>query len=110
MLPDDLERLLDGRVRGGPQGDLLGLALAAGQDLQVLGDGAARRLSKTSVAKFEDKSRVKLSCSKTWPETETTHNGISTPLLNAFASPTWPLGPRPSNGCLFVPSTPRGGA
>ena len=42
MFPDDLERLLDGRVRGGPQSDLLGLALAAGQNLQVLGDGAAR--------------------------------------------------------------------
>ena len=65
MLPDDLERLLDGRVRGGPQGDLLGLALAAGQNLQVLGDGAARRLSETSVVQLTS-SRVILSCSTTW--------------------------------------------
>ena len=65
VLPDDLERLLDGRVRGGPQGDLLGLALAAGQNLQVLGDGAARRLSETSVVQLTS-SRVILSCSTTW--------------------------------------------
>ena len=49
MLLHNLQRLLDGRVGGVPQSDLLGLALAAGQNLQVLGDGAARRLSKASV-------------------------------------------------------------